>query len=213
MKLRPIWLAVFVATAPLYAQEVGETVVIVAPKKAELKRDDRIVDLLPRGAPVTIEAVGPKSLRVAWLGMHGWVNKGETLRLDDAIRYFRRVIEKSPDASDYWGCGNAWFCKGENDKAIALFTKAIGLNSEYCPVYRVSRESPTLKRVTSTRRFQTMPRLSISARNTPPRTTHAALPTTRIASLTKRFLTIGKPSALIRHMPRRIMTWPVRMHT
>ena len=96
MNLHLIWVAVFVATAPLHAQEVGETVIIVAPKKAELKRDDRVVDSLPRGAPAAIEAVGATSLRVGWLGLHGWVNKKETMRLADAIAYFTRGSRNSP---------------------------------------------------------------------------------------------------------------------
>lgn len=139
LNLSPISLVLLFVISPLGAQQAGDTVIIVAPVKAELTVDNRAVTTIPRGAGVVVESLGPESLRVRWQSVCGWISKADTLGVDDAISYFKRAIKNRPTASDHWGCGNAWFCKGDYDRAIASFTKAIGFTSDYAPVYRISR--------------------------------------------------------------------------
>lgn len=50
-------------------------------------------------------------------------------RVDEAIRYYREAIRKSPDYyKAYANLGAAWARKGRSDKAINLYQKALELN-------------------------------------------------------------------------------------
>ena len=60
--------------------------------------------------------------------MSGWIGKQDVLTTGDAIAFFSQAIKKKPSANDYRGRGNAWSCKGDQDKAIADYTAAIRLN-------------------------------------------------------------------------------------
>ena len=123
-----VWLVLFLVVSPLYAQKVGDELVVIAPSEAKLTVDGRTVATVPRGSTVTVEELGKTRFRVNRRGVSGWIGKQEVLTADDAVGFFSRAIEKKPSAADYRGRGNAWSCKGDNDKAIADYTAAIRLN-------------------------------------------------------------------------------------
>ena len=123
-----VWLVLFLVVSPLYAQKVGDELVVIAPSEAKLTVDGRTVATVPRGGTVTVEELGKIRFRVNQWGVSGWIAKQDVLTAADAIGFFSRAIDKKPSAADYRGRGNAWSCKGDNDKAIADYTAAIRLN-------------------------------------------------------------------------------------
>ena len=123
-----VWIAFFLIASPLYAQKVGDRVIVVAPVEAKLKVDSRVVDAIPRGVGLTIEEISDRGFRVHCKGQSGWISKTDVVPLDDAIALFGRAIAKEPHACDYLGRGNSWYGKGKNEKAIADYTAAIRLD-------------------------------------------------------------------------------------
>jgi tetratricopeptide (TPR) repeat protein/protein involved in polysaccharide export with SLBB domain len=128
MKHGLICLVFLIALPPLYAQQVGDTVIMVAPSEAKLKMENRVVGVIPRGASLKIEEANKSGYQVLWKGTSGWIAKEDVLSPDDAIKSFDRAIKKKPQACDYCGRGNAWYEKKCYDKAIDDYNEAIRLD-------------------------------------------------------------------------------------
>ena len=60
-----VWIAFFLVASPLYAQQVGDELIVTAPSEAKLTVDGRAVAAVPRGAVVVVEEVGKSRLRVS----------------------------------------------------------------------------------------------------------------------------------------------------
>ncbi len=123
------------ALPPLCAQQVGDTVIVVAPSEAKLKMENRVVGGVPRGASLEIEAAKKSGFRVYWNGTKGWVAKEDVLSPDNAIKSFTKAIQKKPQACDYRGRGNAWCEKKCCDKAIDDYNEAIRLDPKSAAAY------------------------------------------------------------------------------
>lgn len=130
-----VWFAFFFVTTPLYAQQVGDQVIVVAPAEANLKVDSQAVGVIPRGIPLTVEKVDGDQFRVTWCGTSGWISKSDIASLDDAIALFDRVIAKESCAINYSGRGIGWLEKREYDRAIADFSEAIRLDAKWKYAY------------------------------------------------------------------------------
>ena len=133
MKHSLICLILLTALPPLYAQQVGDTVIVTAPSEAKLKMETRIVGVVPRGASLEIKAAKKSGLQVHWNGMSGWVAKENVLSPDDAIRAFSKAIEEKHQACDYFGRGNARYSKGKYDEIVGDFSEALRLGSKELP--------------------------------------------------------------------------------
>jgi tetratricopeptide (TPR) repeat protein len=126
---RPLmWLAVFLLASPLYAQKVGDELLVVTPAEARLTVDGQTVASVPRGAVVVVEEVGKDRLRVTRRGVSGWIIRQDVLPPEKAIDFFTQAIAKKPTANDYRGRGSAHAVTGQYDKALADYTEAIRLN-------------------------------------------------------------------------------------
>ena len=135
MKHGLICLVFLIALPPLYAQRVGDTVIVVAPSEAKLKMENRVVGTVPRGASLEIEAAKKSGFQVRWEGTSGWIAKEDVLSPDEAIKSFTRAIKQKPQACDYRGRGNAWYEKKCYDKAIDDYNEAIHLDPKSAAAY------------------------------------------------------------------------------
>jgi hypothetical protein len=63
MKHGLICLVVLFVVSPLHAQQVGDTVIVVAASEAKLKMEARVVGVVPRGAEVDIEEANKGDFR------------------------------------------------------------------------------------------------------------------------------------------------------
>jgi tetratricopeptide (TPR) repeat protein/protein involved in polysaccharide export with SLBB domain len=120
-------LTVLLLASPLNAQKVGDKLIVVAESAAKLKMGDSTVGTIPRGECVTVESVGDGRFQVTYEDQRPWIAKGDLMAIGEAIAYFTKTIAKKPQAPDYFGRGNAWFEKGDHDKAIADFSEVIRL--------------------------------------------------------------------------------------
>ena len=123
-----IFAAVLTCSVSVFAQDVGDTVVVVAEKATELKLDTRVVTTIPRGGQLRVDRINGDYYWVLWKGEKGWINRKDVLSLDRALEYFTNAIRRNPCAAEYSKRGGVWFWKGENDKAIADYTEAIRLD-------------------------------------------------------------------------------------
>lgn len=117
------------------AQQEGEKAVVVADKGAELKRDSGPMVTLHRGRHVIVNKLDGDRLNVTCEHVTGWVKKTDILPVDRALSYFTEAIEKSPTAWDCVVRGLIWHSRGELDKAIADFDKAIQIDPTFAVAY------------------------------------------------------------------------------
>jgi tetratricopeptide (TPR) repeat protein len=135
MKHGLICLLFLTALPPLYAQQVGDTVIVVVPSGAKLKMENRVVGVVPRGASLEIEEAKNGGFRVRWKGTSGWIAKEDVLSPDGAIKSFTKAIKQQPQACDYRGRGNARYDKKCYDKAIDDYNEAIRLDPKSAAAY------------------------------------------------------------------------------
>jgi tetratricopeptide (TPR) repeat protein len=127
---------VLLATATgLFAQEVGETVVVIAEHGAEAKTREEAVWTVPRGNVLTVEHVNADCLCVTGQNRSGRINSRDVLPLDRALEFFTDALKKNPNAADYRNRGMIWNEKGEYDKVLRDCDAAIRLDPDYAMAY------------------------------------------------------------------------------
>ncbi len=128
-------LIVLSAVAPLYGQQIGDTVIVVAPIEAKLKMEAREAGAVPRGAALEVRGVGKSGFRVHCRGVSGWIARQDVLSSAEAVRFFTDAIKKKPQARDYYGRGNARFVTAAYREAVADHTKAIMMGLKDADAY------------------------------------------------------------------------------
>jgi len=127
---------VLLATATgLFAQEVGETVVVIAEHGAEAKTREEAVWTVPRGNVLTVEHVNANWLYVTGQNRSGRINSRDVLPLDRALEFFTDALKKNPNAADYRNRGMIWNEKGKYDKVIRDCDAAIRFDPDYAMAY------------------------------------------------------------------------------
>ena len=114
--------------SPAFAQKVGDTVVVIAEKRAELQSGRSVVGTVFRGNHLRVDDVNGEWFWVNWMGTKGWVNRSDVIHIDRAIDFFTTAIRRHPTAGDYSSRGTVWWKKGELDIAIGDYNEAIRLD-------------------------------------------------------------------------------------
>jgi len=113
-----------------FAQEVGDTIIVVK-DDAQLKQQTGSVATIPRGNQLRVEVVNGNWFWVLWDGNKGWIHKKDIIPISQGIDYFTNAIERSPNAGDYNNRALVWEFRGDLDKAMADYNKAIRLDPKY----------------------------------------------------------------------------------
>ncbi len=121
--------------SPAFAQKVGDTVVVIAEKRAQLKSRSEVVGTVPRGNHLRVDQVNAEWFWVFGEGKKGWINRSDVIHIDRAIDFFTAAIRRNPIADDYEIRGSAWEAKGEYDKAISDHNEAIRLDPKFAAAY------------------------------------------------------------------------------
>ena len=121
---------VLLSHTTLFAQKVGDIVVVIAEKEAELKDDKgKVVSTVPRGSHLQIQKVKNETFLVGYENSKGWISSADAVLFDKAIEAFSVAIKRnSKNWEDYINRGEIWGEKNEYDKAIADYTQAIKIN-------------------------------------------------------------------------------------
>lgn len=119
----------FLAVAtPAFAQDVGDTIVVIAEQRAELKSGSEVVTTVHRGNHLTVERVNGDWYWVEYHHEKGWINRRDVVPSADAVQFFTEAIRQNPNADDYLSRGIAWKARGENDIAISDYNECIRLD-------------------------------------------------------------------------------------
>ncbi len=122
-RLFPLFAVILTATFSR-GQQVGDTVIVVAAKEADLKVNGQAVGTIPRGTVLTVEGVSNSGVRTTW-GRTGWIATRDLLPIDQAIVFFGREIAAKHRPEDLCARGNAWYETREYDRAIVDYSEAI----------------------------------------------------------------------------------------
>ena len=124
-----------VADSPegLPEHNIGDIVVVVHDTK--IKVGDKVVQEVPRGVGLKVQAVQGNWLWVSNQGA-GWVSHRDVATPTRAIEIFTEQIKKDPHDADAYICrGLAWFDKQEIDIAITDLNEAIRLDPTHPSAY------------------------------------------------------------------------------
>jgi tetratricopeptide (TPR) repeat protein len=121
-------------TSTVFAQKVGDIVVVIAEKGAELKVGNDVIGTVPRGSHLQIGVIDGL-FGVNYRGARGWIPRSDVIHIDKSIDYFTKAIRRNPTADDYVNRGMMWKGKREYDKAISDCNEAIRLNPKYSSYY------------------------------------------------------------------------------
>ena len=95
MKQLLIGLTAFVLLpSALFAQKVGDIVIVIADNQAKLKAGGKIVGTVERGDHFQVEEVNGESFRVNFEGITGWVKRKDVIHLDNG--HLGRQLEAVP---------------------------------------------------------------------------------------------------------------------
>ncbi len=122
-----------ISNAALAEYKVGDMVVVV--HDAKMKVGDKVIEEIPRGVGVKVQAVKGDWLWVSSEAV-GWVNQRDVATPTRAIEIFTDEIKKDHGDSDaYVRRGLAWFDKQEADIAISDLNQAIRLDPRNASAY------------------------------------------------------------------------------
>ena len=124
-----IFVAVLTWSVSAFAQQVGDTVVVITQEAAKLEVGKEVVQTVPRCVHLTVENTDDNGYFVTWKHKSGWIIKRDVLPPDAALQYFTDAITKSPkDAYTYASRGYMYGRQAKYDKAIEDCTEAIQLD-------------------------------------------------------------------------------------
>jgi len=119
-----------------FAHDVGDSVVVVADQKAELKAGDKVVGTVGRGSILRVDNVNGDWLWVISEGKKGWIHSRNVIESDKAIKFFTDAILENPNASmEHYLRARLWVEKEDFDKAIADISHVIRFASKHAPAY------------------------------------------------------------------------------
>jgi tetratricopeptide (TPR) repeat protein len=119
-----------------FAHDVGDSVVVVADQKAELKAGDKVVGTVGRGSILRVDNVNGDWLWVISEGKKGWIHSRNVIESDKAIKFFTDAILENPNASmEHYLRARLWVEKEDFDKAITDYSIAIRLDPSNLNAY------------------------------------------------------------------------------
>lgn len=124
--------------------------VMVIKAETELKQQSEVV-----GKVGLAQILVGREVNGSWLWIpsgNGWIRQSDVVPLDKAIEHFTSQIEQNPSSQSYYERGAANVSLGQDQQAIADFSKAIELDPENLPAlndrgtsYRRLGQSPQAK--------------------------------------------------------------------
>lgn len=111
------------------AQEPAITGPLIARVEMQLAIKDKIVDTIRKGDMLNfVEQRGDAYVITTMKGVRGAVDKVNALRLAEAAEVYSDLIDAEPKVGQFYTMrASAWWARGENEKALADYDKAIGL--------------------------------------------------------------------------------------
>jgi len=122
-------LLVLCISSTTFAHDIGDTVVVIAERKAELKAGKDIVGTVDRGKHLRVYKVNGEWLWVKYEGKKGWIHNQDVIEKDKAIDFFTKAIRNNSKASwDFNNRGVLYSKEYKYNKSIADFSEAIRLD-------------------------------------------------------------------------------------
>jgi tetratricopeptide (TPR) repeat protein len=119
---------------PCPAQQVGEAIVVIAPK-GNIQLGDKVVDVAYQGAILVVRKVHEDWLSVSQ-GTPGWIHKDDVMLLGRGLDFFSESIRQdAKNAGAYFARGNIRAELGEFAQAVADYAEAIKLDPKDSPAY------------------------------------------------------------------------------
>jgi tetratricopeptide (TPR) repeat protein len=117
----------------------GQTPVpsVIAASSQPLRAGDRVIGTVPRGELLTVLAQNEENLCVqTGAGLKGWLARRHVVRLEDAESLCDELIRANPRAPEnYERRALVWSSKGQTDKLLADYDRAIQLGSKNATVH------------------------------------------------------------------------------
>jgi tetratricopeptide (TPR) repeat protein len=124
-------LAVGSCAASAFAQQEGDKVVVIA-RKARLRSVEDTTGTVAKGAILVVKFVNSDWFWVSWSSgygtVKGWIHRTDIVPYSQALPLFTRELAQNPTAVAYNTRGTIWNERGEHDRAIEDFSKAIRLD-------------------------------------------------------------------------------------